>query len=36
MIINIRVRDHCHITSKYEDSGHKTCNANYILTERYP
>ena len=28
--INIRVRDHCHITGKYRGSTHKFCNLIYV------
>ena len=31
---DIRVRDHCHITGKYEGSVHQDCNINYRLTDK--
>ena len=33
---DVRVRDHCHITSKYRGSAHQKCNINYKLTEKIP
>ena len=31
-----RVRDHCHITSKFRVAAHQSCNLNFQLTKRIP
>ena len=31
-----KVRDHCHITRKYRDTGHWSCNINLQLTKKVP
>ena len=31
-----RVRDHFHITGKYRDSAHWTCNINLKVTQKIP
>ena len=31
-----KVRDHCHITSKFRGALHQTCNLNFQLTKRIP
>ena len=31
-----KVRDHCHITSKFRDAAHWDCNLNFQLTKRIP
>ena len=31
-----KVRDHCHITRKFRDAGHWSCNINIQLTEKVP
>ena len=31
-----KVRDHCHVTGKYRDAAHWSCNANLKLTKKIP
>ena len=31
-----KVRDHCHITSKFRGAAHWSCNINFQLTEKVP
>ena len=31
---NEKVRDHCHITSKFRGAAHQSCNLNFQLTKR--
>ena len=31
-----KVRDHCHITSKFRGAAHKSCNVNLKLTKKVP
>ena len=31
-----KVRDHCHVTGKFRDAAHKSCNLNFKLTEKVP
>ena len=31
-----KVRDHCHITSKFRGAAHWSCNINFHLTKRIP
>ena len=31
---DVKVRDHCHITGKYEGSVHRDCNANVKLNHK--
>ena len=33
---NEKVRDHCHITSKFRRAAHQNCNLNFQLTKRIP
>ena len=33
---NERVRDHCHITSKFRGAAHWDCNINFQLTKNVP
>ena len=33
---NEKVRDHCHITSKFRSATHQNCNLNFQLTKRIP
>ena len=33
---NKKVRDHCHITSKFRGAGHWSCNINFQLTKNVP
>ena len=33
---NEKVRDHCHITSKFRGATHQSCNLNFQLTKRIP
>nr|DAC81386.1 TPA_asm: PolB [Parasteatoda house spider adintovirus] len=33
---NDRVRDHCHLTSKYRGALHSSCNLNFKLTKKIP
>ena len=33
---NEKVRDHCHITSKYRGAAPQSCNLNFQLTKRIP
>ena len=33
---NEKVRDHCHITSKFRGAAHQSCNLNFQLTKRIP
>ena len=33
---NEKVRDHCHITSKFRAATHQICNLNFQLTKRIP
>ena len=33
---NEKVRDHCHITSKFRGADHWSCNINFQLTKRIP
>ena len=35
-VINIKVRDHCHVTGKYRGSAHLVCNLNFNLTNKIP
>ena len=31
-----KIRDHCHITGKYRDAAHWSCNINLKLTKKIP
>ena len=31
-----KVRDHCHITSKFRGAAHQSCNLNFQLAKRIP
>ena len=31
-----KVRDHCHVTSKFRGAAHQKCNANLKLTKKVP
>ena len=33
---NEKVRDYCHITSKFRGAAHQSCNLNFQLTKRIP
>ena len=33
---DVRVRDHCHITSQYRGSAHQDCNLNFRITDKIP
>ena len=33
---NEKVRDYCHITSKFRGAAHQNCNLNFQLTKRIP
>ena len=33
---NNKIRDHCHITTKYRRSAHWSCNVNLWLTKKDP
>ena len=33
---DIKVRDHCHITGKYRDAGHWSCNINLKINKNVP
>ena len=33
---DVKVRDHCHITGKYEGSAHRDCNINLKLNHKIP
>ena len=33
---DVKVKDHCHITGKYEGSVHRDCNANVKLNHKFP
>ena len=34
--IDVRVKDHCHITGKYRRSAHRDCNINLKLNHKTP
>ena len=31
-----KVRDHCHVTGKFRDAAHKSCNLNFKVTKKVP
>ena len=31
-----KVRDHCHVTSKFREAAHWKCNMNFQLTKKNP
>ena len=31
---DVKVRDHCHITGKYRDAAHRSCNINVKLNHK--
>ena len=31
-----KVRDHCHVTSKFRGAAHESCNLNFKLTKKVP
>ena len=31
-----RVRDHCHVTSKFRGAAHRNCNINFQITKKVP
>ena len=31
-----KVRDHCHITGKFRNAAHQSCNINLQLTKKFP
>ena len=33
---NEKIRDYCHITSKFRGAAHQSCNLNFQLTKRIP
>ena len=36
LIVNEKVRDHCHITGKFRSATHWSCNMNLQLTQKVP
>ena len=35
-IDNDKVRDHCHVTSKFRGAAHRNCNVNFQLIKKVP
>ena len=33
---NKKVRDHCHVTGKFREAAHWSCNINFQLTKKIP
>ena len=31
-----KVRDHCHVTRKFREAAHRSCNINFQLTKKIP
>ena len=31
-----KVRDHCHVTGKFREATHRSCNINFQLTKKIP
>ena len=31
-----KVRDHCHVTGKFREAAHRSCNINFQLTKKVP
>ena len=36
LIVDEKVRDHCHVTEKFRDAAHWSCNINIQLTRKVP
>ena len=34
--VDVKIRDHCHITGKYRESAHRDCNINAKLNHKIP
>ena len=34
--VDVKVRDHCHITEKYRDSAHRDCGIKVISNHKIP
>ena len=35
-LMDENVRDHCHISSKFREPAHFSCNANFKISKKYP